>query len=338
MSVVLVLVGGALVVLALVDVAITALPAAARGGPVTAVIAKALWRLPPRQSETGAHHKALQAASFTIVVAVLASWVVLLWGGWSLVFLGGDTAVVDAASGRPADGWARVYYAGFSTFSLGTGDYRPEGAPWQVASVVSVLTGMSVLTLAVTYVLGVVSAETHKRQVASSIAAMGTSPEAVLRRAWDGRSLRGLDAHLRTISAELSRLAQQHFAYPVLHYLHSTDVETSVPPNVARLGEVARIVRADLPDVGVSALTLQATDSAISSLLGTREHVHDRPTEQTPPPADLEALRAGGLPVPENAPTRLVDSEIERRERLLGLVYTDGWRWDIHVSPGDDTS
>lgn len=338
MSVVLVLVGAALVVLALVDVAVTALPAAARGGPVTAVLAKSLWALPPRRSETGTHHKALQAASFSIVVAVLGAWAVLLWAGWSLVFMGADTAVVEASSGRPADGWARVYYAGFSAFSLGTGDYRPEGAPWQLASVVSVLTGLSVLTLAVTYVLGIVSAETHKRQVASSIAAMGAYPEAVLRRAWDGHTLRGLDAHLRSISAELSRLAQQHFAYPVLHYLHSSDVETAVPPNVARLGEVVRILRVDLPDVGVSALTLQATDSAISSLLATREHVDVRPSEQMPPPADIEQLRADGVPVPESAAAQLVESDVERRERLLGLVQTDGWRWDLHVSPADDAS
>lgn len=336
--VVLVLVGAALVVLALVDLAITALPVAARGGPVTALLAKALWQLPPRRSERGAHHKALQAASFAIVVAVLVAWVALLWGGWSLVFMGGDSAVVEATSGRPAGGWARVYYAGFSAFSLGTGDYRPEGTLWQLASVVSVLTGMSVLTLSVTYVLGVVSAETHKRQVASSIAAMGVSPEAVLYRAWDGRSLRALETHLRMVSAELSRLAQQHFAYPVLHYLHSTDVKTAVPPNVARLGEVIRIVRNDLRDVGVSALTLQSTESAIESLLATRAHVDADLREQPPPPPDTEALRAGGLPVAQNAPARLAEADVERRERLLGLVHTDGWRWDTDVAHAGDTS
>lgn len=338
MSVVLVLVGTALVVLALVDLAITALPVAARGGPVSAMLANALWKLPPRRSERGDHHKALQAASFCIVVVVLGAWVVLLWGGWSLVFMGGEGAVVEASSGQPAGGWARVYYAGFSTFSLGTGDYRPEGAPWQLASILSVLTGLSVVTLAVTYVLGVVSAETHKRQVASTIAAMGASPQAVLRRGWDGESLRALDPHLRAVSAELSQLAQQHFAYPVLHYLHSSDVQTSVPPNVARLGEVVRIVRTDLPDAGVPALTLQTTDAAISSLLATRRHVDVGPSEDTPPQSDLESLREAGLPVPQDEQARRGDSDVERRKRLLGLVRTDGWRWDPDVSPGEGAS
>lgn len=333
MSVVLVIVGTGLVLLALVDVAVTALPVASRGGPVTAVLAEALWRVPPRRAERGTRHKALQAASFTIVVVVVGAWVLLLWAGWSLVFMGGDAAVVEATSGQPAGGWARVYYAGFSAFSLGTGDYRPEGTPWQLASVVSVLTGMSVLTLAVTYVLGVVSAETHKRQVASSIAAMGASPEDVLRRAWDGHSLRGLDAHLRTLSTELSQLAQQHFAYPVLHYLHSDDVTTAVPPNVARLGETIRIIRVGLPDTGVSALTLRSADSAIRSLLATREHLDGGRAPQAPPPPDLESLRAAGLPLRGDASLPAAESEVEWRERLLELVHTDGWTWEDDVSP-----
>lgn len=83
MSVVLVIAGAGLVAVALVDLAITALPVAARGGPVTALLSKTLWRLPPRWSEGGGHHKALQAVSFTVVVAVLAAWLGLLWAGWS---------------------------------------------------------------------------------------------------------------------------------------------------------------------------------------------------------------------------------------------------------------
>lgn len=63
MSVVLMIVGAGLVAVALVDLAVTALPVAARGGPVTALLAKSLWRLPPRRSEGGGHHKALQRAS-----------------------------------------------------------------------------------------------------------------------------------------------------------------------------------------------------------------------------------------------------------------------------------
>lgn len=338
MSVVLVIAGAGLVAVALVDLAITALPVAARGGPVTALLSEALWRLPPRWSEGGGHHKALQAVSFTIVVAVLAAWLGLLWAGWSLVFMGSDAAVVEATSGQPAGGWARVYYAGFSTFSLGTGDYRPEGTVWQLASVVAVLTGFSVVTLAVTYILGVVSAETHKRQVASSIAALGSSPADVLCRAWDGRSLRALDAHLRALSSELSQLAQQHFAYPVLHYLHSDDVHTAVPPNVARLGELLHVVRADLPDVGVSALTLRTTESAISSLLATRQHADTGPTKQPPPPPNTDSLRAAGLPLAGDLSSPAAESDVEWRERLLGLVHTDGWSWDDDVSPARDGS
>lgn len=332
MSVVLVVVGTGLVAVALVDLAITVLPVAARGGPLTALLAKSLWRLPPRQSERGGHHKALQAASFTIVVVVLATWVVLLWGGWSLVFMGGETAVVEATGGQPADGWARVYYAGFSTFSLGTGDYRPEGTLWQLASVGSVLTGFSLITLVVTYVLGVVSAETHKRRVASSIAAMGSSPADVLCRAWDGRSLQDLDTHLHALSSELSQLAQQHFAYPVLHYLHSDDVHTAVPPNVARLGELLHVVRTELPNAGVSALTLRATESAISSLLLTRQYIDVGQASEVPPP-DTDSLKAEGLPVDAEGAARATESDVEWRKRLLELVHTDGWRWDDHVSP-----
>lgn len=337
MPIVLVIVGATLVLITLIDVGATTLPTSAHGGPITSPLAKGLWSLPPRRSAGGGHHEALHAASLVIVTAVIVAWLVLLWAGWSLLFLSQDGAVVEAASENPAGGWARVYYAGFSAFSLGTGDYQPNGAVWQLASVVSVLTGLSVLTLAVTYVLGVVTAETHKRQVASAIAAMGPTPAAVLRRGWDGHSLRPLDEHLRIIGPELSRLAQQHFAYPVLHYLHSSNVETAVPPNVARLGEVVGIVRCELPDAGVSTLTLEAAESAIWALLETRKHLDVRPFEEDPDTPDLASVQAAGIPISEEWPRQAGEADTAMRQRLLRLVHSDGWAWNATVTRRTET-
>lgn len=83
----------------------------------------------------------------------LGTWLLLLWAGWTLVFSASPEAVLQDPEGVPADGWARAYFAGFSVFTLGVGDYVPNGPVWQLLTVVAVVSGLALTTMAITYLV-----------------------------------------------------------------------------------------------------------------------------------------------------------------------------------------
>ncbi len=182
-------------------------------------------------------HRILQVLGVVITLTVIFTWIVLLLAGWFLIF-NAPAAVVDATTGEPADGWSRLYFTGYTMFTLGIGDYVPGASFWQVAAVVATATGLSQVTLVVTYLLSVTSSVTQRRMVS----ALGSSPTDILHRAWNGAEFDGLDTALQLLSGDVSELAQRHLAFPVLHYFHSPERQTAVAPNIAVMDELLTIL------------------------------------------------------------------------------------------------
>ena len=52
--------------------------------------------------------------------------------------------------------------AGFTAFTLGVGDYIPNGQPWEVLTAIAVVSGLGLTTLAIIYLVPVVSAVTAR--------------------------------------------------------------------------------------------------------------------------------------------------------------------------------
>lgn len=98
------------------------------------------------------------------------------------------------------------------------------------------VTGLALITLAITYVTPVMSAVVTKRRVARVIVALGPTPTDVLDKGWDGQSFQRIASHMTNLAPALADLAQQHMAYPVLHYFHPAERATALAPAVAVLG------------------------------------------------------------------------------------------------------
>jgi len=79
------------------------------------------------------------------------------------------------ARARGPDG--RIWFVLYTMFTLGNGDYTPNGGAYQLAGGAAVASGMSLITLAVTYLLSVISAVTQKRSFAGQVSSFGESPE-----------------------------------------------------------------------------------------------------------------------------------------------------------------
>jgi hypothetical protein len=84
----------------------------------------------------------------------------------------------------------------FTLFTLGVGDYRPNGAFWQMLTALCAADGLLTITLSVTYFVPLVSAATRKRQIAASISR--SSSASVSRSNSKGSELKPLWVVLKT--------------------------------------------------------------------------------------------------------------------------------------------
>lgn len=100
-------------------------------GPLVDRVSGALSRLMAYVGCQFDSRRVLASVGFIYIATSFLIWISLLWIGWLLVFCGSETAVVEAATGQPADLASRVYFAGYTISTLGVGDYLP--ARWRLA-------------------------------------------------------------------------------------------------------------------------------------------------------------------------------------------------------------
>jgi hypothetical protein len=322
------LLGVGLLAVGLLDALATTLQAGGGPGLLTGRLLRALWRPILAVHRRLAASRLLSLAGAALMVVTFAVWVLLLWAGWTLVFASADEAVVDAQTHTPAGFVSRIYYAGFTVFTLGVGDYVAGSDFWRVMTAVATLNGLVLVTLGITYLLNVIGAVVERRQTATRIAALGHTAPEIVAAGWSGSGLSSAFVqHLVGLADAISRLAEQHLAYPVLHYFHAREVVASAPVRLAILDDAMLVLSRGLePSARPATSATEPVRQAIGRLLDVVPLLAAPPSP--PPPPDLGDLRRRGLPVVGDAEFRVdVDAESERRARLRRLVEEDGWTW-----------
>lgn len=291
-------------------------------GVLAVRIARWVWGIGRRVHERRPSHGMLAFTGVAAVVALPLTWLMLMWTGWSLVFHGSPRAVLDADSGAPADGWSRIYFAGYSLFTSGLGDKVPGGAPWQVATALATAMGLGLITLAMTFLIPVVQAANTRRAVARQISDLGHTPDGILERHGDHDFLT-LAALTESMPAVLGNLASQHRSYPVLSHLHSTHPSTAFMPRLAALHDAA-LVGTTSEDPTIAA-RLTAVTAAVAAIVDAIEP-DDR--HEAPP------LPRG---VPQRQEIRLAfERTASIRRRLWALIDADGWDWStVEAQPAE---
>ena len=343
MSAVLVATGLVLVAAAVIDLSWTTVAAGSGAGPITGRLAGGLWTVALALHRRRPSHALLSLAGVAILFAVLAAWLALMLTGWVLVFSAADAAVLSSSTREPADLVSRMYFTGYTVFTLGNGDFVPGDGLWQLATVASVGSGLVLITLSITYLVPVASAVAQRRQLASYISSLGATPHQILTTAWDGTSFTALSEHLLTLASLVQTSEQQHLAYPVLHYFHSGDRASAAAPSLVNLTQAVDLLAHGVAvDVRPGPGVLQPMQRTIDSFLSTLEGAHFTPAAPLAAPS-LVPLRQQGIPT-------LSDSEYttsepltrERRALLAGLLTDDGWPRDVTVPPtpqsGSDAS
>lgn len=329
MSVILIALGVFLIAFVFVDALWTTLGTG--GGPFTRRLTGALWDGMLRLYErTTLGHRFLAVAGVCVFLMTIGSWIFGLWAGWLLVFSGGEDAVVHAQTGLPVGFWERIYFTGFTIVTLGTGDYVPQGALWQVLTSLAALSGLFLVTLSISYLVPVAQAATHKRQLALRISSLGLSAQDIILNAWDGTDCKKLQPPLAPLAGELAALGQQHLTYPVLHYFHSPAHPKAIAPNVVALDEALTILRYGMPEqCSLDRPMFRLVRHIITEFLQTLDKTFIVEGRAAPPPPSLDRLREKGLPMAsDEAFQKAVRHLAHRRRLLLGLVRNDGWAWE----------
>lgn len=314
------------IVVVMSDAFITTLAVGTPSGPVTRRLTHALWTLGLKARRPAL----LRTLGLVLLLLIIATWLFGLWAGWAMVFSAGPEAVVGTTSGRVVTGWERIYFTGYTLFTLGNGEFRPEGTVWQLLTVLALINGLGLATLSITYVIPVTSAALERRQLAGSIAALGDRPDTALIRAWDGDGFGVLAQRLMLLEPSLALLTQRHLGYPVLHFFHSTDRRTAAAPMIAVLDEMLTLLQfgvaaeARMPDSATAPFR-----AVLTQFLDTLRSAFITPHDDPPAMPSLDRLRAAGIPTVDDEAfaAHLVDIE-ERRRLLVGLVRNDGWTWE----------
>ncbi|MEU4686098.1 potassium channel family protein [Streptomyces xinghaiensis] len=328
--------GCALAALALADAVVTSLSMVTGTGPVSGRVAATVWRV-----VLAVHTRAprggrlLELTGTVTLVVTFLSWTVLLWTGWWLVFTAEDTAVVASRTAEPADAWTRVYYTGYTVFTLGTGDYVP-GSPWaQGATTVATLSGLFLVTLSITYLVQVVEAVVHKRVLAEQIHALGRDAARIVAGGWTGTGFSSMfNQHLVSLTAPLLRMGEQHLAYPVVHYFHSASRAKAPSRAIAAFDDALLLLHAGAapsarPDPSATGPLLAALDQVLDTLRG---RFFSRAERELPAPP-LSVLHREGIPtVGEDRYAELVREHAGRRRTIQGFLHSDGWRDDPAAS------
>lgn len=317
-------VGVGVVVLVLVDVAWTAISVSSGSGPVASRLTRLAWGMTAPLRHRG-RHRAATIAGVGTVLSVVGMWFLLLLTGWGVVFAAADGSVTNDL-GQPTSTIERFVFAGYTVFTLGNGEFRPHGTIWQIATVAAALTGLTIVTLAVTYLILVVGAASERRQLAAAIAHLGDRPDLVLANAWTGQDFNGLPARLDQLTERLDQLTEQHLAFPVVHYFHSPQRRRSAPAMIAVLDDAVTLLLYGVsPTASPGARRLRGIRTSLDDFLETLHGPFIRPTSP-PAPLALDQLADTGIPlVTPSELARRVEGLRDRRALLAALAADDGF-------------
>jgi hypothetical protein len=316
-------VGVAVVLAALVDTIWTTLWVGGGAGPITRAASNLGWHF----LKTFGTHRLMVIAGPLVLTITIVTWLFLLWLGWFLIFWSAPTSLLATSTEAVADVSDRIYFVGYTLFTLGNGDFSPNGDGWQIATALASGTGLFAATLAITYLISVISAAVSARAFAAEVWGLGDTPAEAVAAGWDGKNYSGLALPLQSVASQLTMLSQQYLAYPIFQYFHSGEAAKSPIVSLARLDQILMIADHGVPrELRAPAVILNSVRSAVSNILQSLPQKFVEPADEPLPVPSLGAVHDHHHLAPsEEEFVDGVRSEQDRRKQLRGLLNAHGW-------------
>lgn len=296
------------------------------GGPITSGVEKAIW--PVLNALSGKQRRLPGVAGPLILLLIIGTWVLLIWAGWFLIFSSDPTMVISSASMLPADWMERLYFSGYTIFTLGNGGFQAGTYLEQVATAPAAGAGLFAITLAITYLLSLISAAVSARALASQVSTLGDKPADALVAAWNGQDYSDLRYSLQTLTQQLAQFGEQHLAYPVLQFFHARQPATLPSIALVRLEQLIAVAEHGIPAATRPPyLLLKATRSSIDQIVEVLSQQFTRRSAGELPLPGLSPLIESGLPVQTTDELALgLESRIDTRRKLASLIRSHNWR------------
>jgi hypothetical protein len=241
----------------------------------------------------------LSTAAPLMVPVTIIVWISLVALGYALVYYAGmDQKKFAFGDGLQPSFQNAVYVSGVSISTLGFGDITPINFFYQALTVSEALIGFGILTLAITYVLGIYGVLQQLGVLSAGLyhQAQDTSdPLSILVPHFPNGQHRGLETHLMSLHRGLVEIYEGIRRYPLVYYYHSRRAYRSLPYTFRMLGGMTGALRWGLPEnhpgsqapwlptliTGLETITTYIDERFLS------EHV-----EQPPDPVPFETFRS----------------------------------------------
>lgn len=195
----------------------------------------------------------LSFAAPLMVPVTITVWILLVAVGYALVYYESiDTKTFYFSSPDLEPTFLQaLYLSGTAISTVGFGDVTPQSSVYQLITISEALIGFGILTLAITYVigvygvlqqLGVLSAGLHHQAQDSS------DPLTILKPHFPDGEHRGLETHLMSLHRGLVEVYEGIRRYPVVYYYHSRRAYRSLPYTFRMIGGMAGALRWGLPE------------------------------------------------------------------------------------------
>jgi hypothetical protein len=224
-----------------------------------------------------------------------------------------------------------AYFVGFTLTTLGVGDFVPASPLWQIASVLTALSGLILITLGITYLLSVVGAIVSRRAFAAHVRALGDTPADIVVGGWSGSQFdSAFIQHLVSLASQLTTLSEQRLAYPVVHYFHASSRIVAGSVALANISEAVMLM-----EIGVAeqarpprSATTPVQAAVVRNLSASDFSGSVRGDVPIVAPPDLAPLASAGIPlVDAEKYQRAAVMQSERRRTLHRLVRSERWQW-----------
>ena len=280
-----------------------------------------------------------------VVVILIASWNILLWASYSLIFFLTPDSVARTATGMPGNILDTIYVAGYGLFSLGVGDIAPTPGAYQLLLVCSCLNGVIVASMSVNYSLTMVSTFRTTAAVSFRIAALGDTPDQFIDTFWDGHVWDhvAFQTALAFLLHQLGPLLPSARTNPLILNFFVVKRQASIMVMIAVLCESLLLLQHGVrgPPLVPRAqyIMLRRSISHFFDYLARHGMFHyysdDALDKQTvPAPLPLSLLERVGMPVTsmEAYEEAICATDIRQMRRsLLTLVDAAGWAWEDAV-------
>ncbi len=194
----------------------------------------------------------LSMAAPMMIPVVIIVWIALVLTGYACVYyagMNGETFYFENPVLGPSFGEA-LYVSGTAISTLGFGDVAPTSGVYQALAISEGLMGFGILTLSITYVIGIHGVLQHLGILAAGLlhqASDTAEPSSILEPHFPDGEPRDLDHHVMTFHRGLVEIYEGLRRYPIVYYYHSRRPYRSLPYTFYMIGGVTSALRWGLP-------------------------------------------------------------------------------------------